>query len=179
MTWGRRLKHDMAMCPMVGRVVVVLLRLKICFGFRESAETIVLLEAILDGLSDEKSGAKRELCAKAAKEFLIWSAKHIPMAKGRDGASSSRASSNLNAASLLRRIFERLAHPQAYQRYAPLDRENHIKLAQAQCAEAGALADHSMQIMHHLTEARQGRTITSQLWLTHLSAIPHRPFSTA
>ena len=84
---------------------------------RESAETIVLLEAILDGLSDEKSGAKRELCANAAREFLVWSAKHIPMAKARDGAASSnRASSNLNAASLLRRLFERLAHPQAYQR---------------------------------------------------------------
>ena len=96
---------------------------------RESAETIVLLEAILDGLSDEKSGAKRDLCANAAREFLVWSAKHIPMPKGRDGGvaahggvapSSNRASSNLNAASLLRRLFERLAHPQAYQRCAPL-----------------------------------------------------------
>ena len=90
---------------------------------RESAETIVLLEAILDGLSDEKSGAKRDLCANAAREFLVWSAKHIPMPKRGDGGlapSSNRASSNLNAASLLRRLFERLAHPQAYQRCAPL-----------------------------------------------------------
>lgn len=84
---------------------------------RESAETIVLLEAILEGLSDEKSGAKRDLCANAAREFLVWSAKHIPMPKGREvGSSSNKASSNLNAASLLRRLFERLAHPQAYQR---------------------------------------------------------------
>ena len=92
---------------------------------RESAETIVLLEAILDGLSDEKSGAKRDLCANAAREFLVWSAKHIPMPRGREGGvaahggvapSSNRAGSNLNAASLLRRLFERLAHPQAYQR---------------------------------------------------------------
>ena len=91
-------------------------KLSIC---RESAETIVLLEAILDGLSDETSGAKRDLCANAAREFLIWSAKHIPMPRGKDGrASSHTASSNLNAASLLRRLFERLAHPEAYQRYA-------------------------------------------------------------
>lgn len=81
---------------------------------RESAETIVLLEAILGGLSDEKSGAKRELCANAAREFLLWSAKHIPMPKA--GVSNASASSNLNAASLLRRLFERLAHPEAYQR---------------------------------------------------------------
>jgi DNA-dependent protein kinase catalytic subunit len=84
---------------------------------RESAETIVLLEAILGGLSDEKSGAKRELCASAAREFLLWSAKHIPMPKAKEGGvSNASASSNLNAASLLRRLFERLAHPEAYQR---------------------------------------------------------------
>ena len=80
---------------------------------RESAETIVLLETILDGLSDERSGARRDLCANAAREFLVWSAKHIPMVKGKEG---SHASSNLNAASLLRRLFERLVHPQTYQR---------------------------------------------------------------
>lgn len=83
----------------------------------------MLLEAILDGLSDEKNGAKRDLCANAAREFLVWSAKHIPMPKGWGGGgapSSNRASSNLNAASLLRRLFERLAHPQAYQRCAAL-----------------------------------------------------------
>ena len=84
---------------------------------RESAETIVLLEAILDGLSDEKSGAKRDLCASAAKEFLVWSAKHIALPKVLDAAAgAASASNNLNAASLLRRLFERLTHPEAYQR---------------------------------------------------------------
>ncbi len=79
----------------------------------------MLLEAIMDGLSDDNSGAKRDLCANAAREFLLWSAKHIPMPKGKEGdRSSAGASSNLNAASLLRRLFERLVHPQAYQRYA-------------------------------------------------------------
>ena len=79
----------------------------------------MLLEAILAGLSDEQSGARRDLCANAAREFLVWSAKHIPMVRRKEDSSSqktSNASSNLNAASLLRRLFERLAHPQTYQR---------------------------------------------------------------
>ena len=91
-----------------------------CDCCRESAETMVLLEAILDGLSDEKSGAKRDLCASAAKEFLIWSAKHIALPKSMDAAGgSANASNNLNAASLLRRLFERLMHPEAYHRSEP------------------------------------------------------------
>lgn len=92
-----------------------------CNCCRESAETIVLLEAIMEGLSDSRSGARRELCANAAREFLVWSAKHIPMAKPKQGSSSQRVShpsSNLNAASLLRRLFDRLVHPQTYQRSA-------------------------------------------------------------
>ncbi len=97
--------------------ILLLQTYTLCITCRESAETIVLLEAILGGLSDEKSGAKRELCANAAREFLLWSAKHIPMPKAKEGGvSSASASSNLNAASLLRRLFERLAHPEAYQR---------------------------------------------------------------
>jgi len=97
--------------------ILLLQTYTLCITCRESAETIVLLEAILGGLSDEKSGAKRELCASAAREFLLWSAKHIPMPKAKEGGvSNASASSNLNAASLLRRLFERLAHPEAYQR---------------------------------------------------------------
>lgn len=51
----------------------------------------------------------------------MWSAKHIPMVKGKEGSpghKASHASSNLNAASLLRRLFERLVNPQTYQRSA-------------------------------------------------------------
>jgi hypothetical protein len=70
---------------------------------------MALLEAILEGLSDDHNGALRELCARATREFLIWSTKHIP-----EGAT---AGENLNAASLLRRLFERLAHPEPYQRW--------------------------------------------------------------
>ncbi|DBA87792.1 TPA: hypothetical protein ACH3X1_004789 [Trebouxia sp. C0004] len=104
---------------------------------------MVLLEAILGGLSDEKSGAKRELCANAAREFLLWSAKHIPMPKTKEGGvSSASASSNLNAASLLRRLFERLAHPEAYQRLGAAQ-------AMARCADAmGRLSD-----LNHVSDA--------------------------
>ncbi len=84
---------------------------------REAAETIALLDAILEGLSDGQNGALRELCAHATREFLIWSAKHIPM-RGNGGSANGAGGENLNAASLLRRLFERLAHPDPYQRSA-------------------------------------------------------------
>lgn len=79
---------------------------------------MALLEAILEGLSDGHNGALRDLCATATREFLIWSAKHIPM-RGVSGSANVGAGDNLNAASLLRRLFERLAHPEPYQRSAP------------------------------------------------------------
>jgi hypothetical protein len=83
---------------------------------------MALLEAILEGLSDANSGALRELCARATREFLIWSAKHVPVAaapaKGGAAKPGAAAGENLNAGSLLRRLFERLAHPEPYQRCA-------------------------------------------------------------
>ena len=80
---------------------------------REAAETMALLEAIMEGLSDSQNGALRDLCAAATREFLIWSAKHIPASKD---ASKDAGTQNMNAASLLRRLFERMAHPEPYQR---------------------------------------------------------------
>ena len=74
---------------------------------------MALLDAIFDGLTDEDDGALREFCAEAAREFLLWSAKHVT-------AKASQAGANLNAASLLRRLFERLAHPKPYQRCSSL-----------------------------------------------------------
>ena len=71
---------------------------------------MALLDAIFDGLTHEEDGALRDFCADAAREFLLWSAKHVT-------AKTSQAGANLNAASLLRRLFERLAHPKPYQRY--------------------------------------------------------------
>lgn len=110
---------------------------------REAAEPMALLDAIIDGLVrylhrqtpvskaasstchadirccsaarmptcpdvqvDDSDGGLRQLCAKLAREWLIWSGKHI---SGPRGAA-------LNASSLLRRLFDRLQHPDAYQR---------------------------------------------------------------
>ncbi len=50
----------------------------------------------------------------AIAEFLVWSAKHIPTAAAEPGKAA--AGGNLNADSLLRRLFDRLAHPEPYQR---------------------------------------------------------------
>ena len=81
---------------------------------------MALLEAILEGLSDAHNGALRELCANATREFLLWSAKHVPVASSspKGGAKpGAAAGENLNAGSLLRRLYERLAHPEPYQRW--------------------------------------------------------------
>ena len=80
---------------------------------REAAETMALLEAVMEGLTDSQNGALRDLCAAATREFLVWSAKHIPASKDPTKGSSAE---NMNAASLLRRLFERMGHPEPYQR---------------------------------------------------------------
>ena len=77
---------------------------------------MAMLEAIMEGLTDSQNGALRDLCAATTREFLVWSAKHIPASK--DPAKGGSAE-NLNAASVLRRLFERMAHPEPYQRSEP------------------------------------------------------------
>lgn len=72
---------------------------------------MALLESILEGLTNPTSGALRDLSAKAATEFLTWSAKHIAVGK------SVGQANNFNASSLLRRLFDRVVHLQIYQRY--------------------------------------------------------------
>ncbi len=74
---------------------------------------MALLEAIMEGLTDSQNGALRDLCAAATREFLVWSAKHIPASKDPTKGSSAE---NMNAGSLLRCLFERMAHPEPYQR---------------------------------------------------------------
>ena len=76
---------------------------------------MALLDAVMEGLTDSQNGALRDLCAAATKEFLVWSVKHIPAS--RDAAKAAGAE-NMNAASLLRRLFERMAHPEPYQRWS-------------------------------------------------------------
>lgn len=50
--------------------------------------------------------ALRQLCARLCREWLIWSAKHITGPRG----------AALNATSLVRRLLDRISHPNAYQR---------------------------------------------------------------
>ena len=75
---------------------------------------MALLDAILDGLGAHDASL-RALCAGAAAEFLAWSAKHIV---ARDAAKNSDPAHNLNAASLFKRLFDRLSHKQPYDRFA-------------------------------------------------------------
>ena len=75
---------------------------------------MALLDAVLDGLTDSQNSALRDVCAAATREFLVWSAKHIPAS--RDAAKAAGAE-HMNAASLLRRLFDRMAHPKPYQRW--------------------------------------------------------------
>ncbi len=42
---------------------------------------MTMLDAIMDGLTNNENGALRELCAAAACEFLVWSQKHQPVKK--------------------------------------------------------------------------------------------------
>ena len=78
---------------------------------REAAETIALLESFLEGLASDSSGALRAVCADTSLEFFVCSAKHIPQAGGRS------AGSNVNAASLLRRLMDQLSQPAASRRW--------------------------------------------------------------
>ncbi|KAK9796984.1 hypothetical protein WJX73_006710 [Symbiochloris irregularis] len=83
---------------------------------REAADTMALLEAILEGLaSSGRGGGLRDLCAEATQEFLVWSDRHVRTASTKD-AKAGASRTNLNASSLLRRLMERLVHPDACQR---------------------------------------------------------------
>jgi hypothetical protein len=102
---------------------------------REAAEVLAVTDALLDGLTDgggdsrsasgparaasstqraagstqgAGGGALRTLCAGGVREMLLWSARHL----------TDPAATNVNARALLRRLLERLAHPNAEQRWA-------------------------------------------------------------
>jgi hypothetical protein len=66
------------------------------------------------------SGALREVAARLLGEWLDWSARHTTAAGrggggagGKAGGGDDSAARNFNATSLLRRLFDRLAHPAA------------------------------------------------------------------
>ncbi|KAK9813338.1 hypothetical protein WJX73_001242 [Symbiochloris irregularis] len=83
---------------------------------REAADTMALLEAILAGLTSSGCGGRlRAFCAEATQEFLVSSESQTPSASTR-GAKAAAAGSNVNASSLLRRLMDRLVHPDAFKR---------------------------------------------------------------
>jgi hypothetical protein len=70
------------------------------------------------GTPSVASGALREVAGRLLGEWLDWSARHAARRGGRGGGDGSSgghegATRNFNAASLLRRLFDRLAHPSA------------------------------------------------------------------
>ncbi|KAL3698516.1 hypothetical protein R1sor_012592 [Riccia sorocarpa] len=73
---------------------------------RENPETMALLDAILDGLVDPESGSLREFCAACFGEFMSWSVRHAPPEKN----------DFVNVASMLRRLYNRMDHPNPYKR---------------------------------------------------------------
>ena len=52
---------------------------------------MTMLDALMDGLTNNENGALRELCAAAACEFLVWSQKHQPVKKARTGSGGRQA----------------------------------------------------------------------------------------
>ncbi|OAE24558.1 hypothetical protein AXG93_2415s1380 [Marchantia polymorpha subsp. ruderalis] len=66
---------------------------------KENPETMALLDAILDGLVDAENGSLREFCASCFGEFMSWSNDDF-----------------VNIASMLRRLYNRMDHPNPYKR---------------------------------------------------------------
>ena len=59
--------------PHVSRRVIAVA----CDGRSEAAEPMALLEAVMEGLVDARSGTLRALCASLCAEWLNWSDKHV------------------------------------------------------------------------------------------------------
>ncbi|XP_024384636.1 uncharacterized protein [Physcomitrium patens] len=73
---------------------------------KENPDTMALLDAILDGLVDPDNGSLREFCADMFSEFLQWSVRHAP----------PEDDNFVNVRSMLRRVYNRMAHPNPYHR---------------------------------------------------------------
>ncbi|CAM6110405.1 unnamed protein product [Calypogeia fissa] len=73
---------------------------------RENPETVALLDAILDGLVDAENGSLREFCAACFGEFMSWSVRHAP----------PETNDFVNVKSILRRLYNRMDHPNPYKR---------------------------------------------------------------
>ncbi|KAI5080746.1 hypothetical protein GOP47_0003929 [Adiantum capillus-veneris] len=73
---------------------------------KENPDTMALLDAILDGLVDSDNASLREFCADCYEEFLRWSIRHAP----------PEVDNFVNVTSMLRRLYNRLDHPNPYHR---------------------------------------------------------------
>ncbi|KAG0609962.1 hypothetical protein M758_7G027900 [Ceratodon purpureus] len=73
---------------------------------KENPDTMALLDAILDGLVDPENGSLREFCADCFSEFMRWSVRHAP----------PEADNFVNVTSMLRRVYNRMDHPNPYHR---------------------------------------------------------------
>ncbi|MCO5603923.1 hypothetical protein L7F22_058079 [Adiantum nelumboides] len=88
---------------------------------KENPDTMALLDAILDGLVDPDNASLREFCADCFEEFLRWSIRHAPPERIDipDTIISgfvSKVDNFVNVTSMLRRLYNRLDHPNPYHR---------------------------------------------------------------
>jgi DNA-dependent protein kinase catalytic subunit len=84
----------------------------------ENRETIMLLDCILECLTDNKDALLRDFSAASLKEFLKWSLKHTPVSKEHEETQQkvSTSSNPLNIKSILKRIYNLLTHPNCAKR---------------------------------------------------------------
>lgn len=92
---------------------------------KEGASAMALLEALMEGLTDEISGATRSLAARLTSQFLECSLSQVH---------TSPQAQFVDAHALLRRLLDRLTHPSPYHRLG-------ATLALTQCARVIASQD--------------------------------------
>eukprot|EP01018_Ginkgo_biloba_P019264 Gb_14393 [translate_table: standard] len=73
---------------------------------KENPDSMALLDSVLDGVVDSENGSLREFCAECFAEFMHWSVRHA----------HAEADNFMNIASMLRRLYARLDHPNPYHR---------------------------------------------------------------
>ncbi|XP_044280098.1 DNA-dependent protein kinase catalytic subunit isoform X2 [Varanus komodoensis] len=74
----------------------------------ESQDTVILLEAILDGIVDPVDSTLRDFCGQCVREFLKWSIKQT--------TPQQQEKSPVNTKSLFKRLYSLALHPNAFKR---------------------------------------------------------------
>jgi DNA-dependent protein kinase catalytic subunit len=84
----------------------------------ENRETVLLLECILECLTDNKDALLRDFSASSLREFLKWSIKHTPVFTDDQGQQQTKTATTnpLNIKSVLKRIYNLLMHPNCAKR---------------------------------------------------------------